>query len=137
MSDPQKGVSGSTTEGATQADPINRSALDAARETNWHAKTRRSAGESREDSPKRQFISIFGRRMPLPASRGWRVTLGIALVVGGIFGFLPILGVWMLPLGFLVLSVDFVFVRRWRRRLGVRWARWQRSRKQSATTESA
>jgi hypothetical protein len=66
----------------------------------------------------------FGsRRMPLPASRAARIALGGALIVGGVAGFLPILGFWMLPLGLLVLSVDLPAVRRWRRRTGVWWGR--------------
>ncbi|MCP3055661.1 hypothetical protein [Aurantimonas marianensis] len=70
-----------------------------------------------------QRISLFGRELPLPASRSWRIALGSALVGGGILGFLPILGFWMIPLGLLVLSVDLIFVRRWRRRTTVKWGR--------------
>lgn len=70
----------------------------------------------------------FGsRRMPLPASRAARIALGGALIVGGIAGFLPILGFWMLPLGLLVLSVDLAIVRRHRRRAAVWWARRQQA----------
>lgn len=36
-----------------------------------------------------------------------RKTIGILLVVCGLFGFLPILGFWMIPLGLIVLSVDY------------------------------
>nr|WP_245195776.1 hypothetical protein [Aureimonas populi] len=68
-------------------------------------------------------IEVFGRRVKLPASRLARVGLGIAFVLGGIFSFLPVLGVWMLPLGLLILSIDFVLVRRWRRRFSVKWGR--------------
>jgi hypothetical protein len=71
----------------------------------------------------------FGsRRMPLPASRAARIALGGALIVGGLAGFLPILGFWMLPLGLLVLSVDLPAVRRGRRRLSVWWARRRQAR---------
>jgi len=71
----------------------------------------------------------FGSRVvPLPRSRLLRVVLGAALVIGGMLGFLPVLGFWMIPLGLLVLSVDFAVVRRLRRRLEVRWTRWRRSR---------
>lgn len=70
-----------------------------------------------------QRIFILGRELPLPASRSWRIALGSALVGGGILGFLPILGFWMIPLGLLVLSVDLIFVRRWRRRTTVKWGR--------------
>lgn len=71
----------------------------------------------------------FGsRRMPLPASRAARIALGGALVAGGLFGFLPILGFWMVPLGLLVLSVDFAIVRRRRRQAAVWWARRRQAR---------
>ncbi|WP_415236778.1 hypothetical protein [Sneathiella sp.] len=48
---------------------------------------------------------------------------------GGIFGFMPIAGFWMLPLAILVLSVDIPFARRLRRRVEVWWGR----RKQNKT----
>jgi hypothetical protein len=47
----------------------------------------------------------------------------VALIFCGLLGFLPILGFWMLPLGFLVLSHDLPFARRLRRRLAVWWHR--------------
>ena len=68
-------------------------------------------------------IRIGSRRFTLPASRLARVLIGCLLIVGGLLGFLPILGFWMIPLGFLVLSVDLPAVRRWRRRLTVWWHR--------------
>lgn len=40
-----------------------------------------------------------------------RLPLGILLILGGIFSFLPVLGIWMLPLGLLLLAVDFPFMR--------------------------
>ncbi|WP_202615410.1 hypothetical protein [Rhizobium deserti] len=64
--------------------------------------------------------------MPMPRSRAGRIGVGSALVLGGVFGFLPILGFWMVPLGFVVLSHDLPFVRRQRRRIGLWWARRRR-----------
>lgn len=66
-------------------------------------------------------------RIRLPESRMFRVGLGILLIVFGILGFLPVLGFWMIPLGLLVLSHDLPAVRRWRRRLAVKWG--QRTKK--------
>ena len=37
---------------------------------------------------------------------GARLVLGLLLIVGGIFGFLPVLGFWMIPLGILVAALD-------------------------------
>ena len=59
--------------------------------------------------------------VPVPQSRIWRMALGVALVIGGMAGFLPILGFWMIPLGLLVLSIDLAIVRRQRRRAEVWW----------------
>jgi hypothetical protein len=80
---------------------------------------------SESDKPARK-ISIFGREFTMPRSRGLRIAIGVALIVFGIFGFLPILGFWMIPLGLLVLSYEFAAVRRWRRRLVVWWERRRR-----------
>ena len=42
-----------------------------------------------------------------------RISAGIVLVVAGIIGpFLPILGIWMVPLGLVLLAVDFPFAHR-------------------------
>jgi hypothetical protein len=81
------------------------------------------ADEDEPEAPKAPPLRFAGREIPLPQSRGLRIGLGIALVLGGIVGFLPILGFWMVPLGLLVLSVDLPPVRRARRRLSVWWAR--------------
>ncbi len=65
----------------------------------------------------------------LPKNRIIRITLGILFVIGGFFGWLPILGFWMIPLGLLFLSIDFAIARRWRRRLIVWWGRRKRKKK--------
>jgi hypothetical protein len=77
-------------------------------------------------------LRFGGRRIPLPRARWLRILIGALLIVGGLFSFLPILGLWMLPLGLLVLSQDIGLVRRWRRRAEVRWARWRARRRAMA-----
>ena len=62
--------------------------------------------------------------MPLPANRVARITIGVGLILLGLLGFLPVLGFWMVPLGLLILSGDLPAVRRWRRRLLVRFGGW-------------
>jgi hypothetical protein len=47
-----------------------------------------------------------------PSARLVRLPAGIFLIAGGIFGFLPVLGFWMLPLGFLLLAVDVPLLKR-------------------------
>ena len=42
---------------------------------------------------------------------GVRSLLGLLFCVGGVFGFLPILGFWMLPLGACLIGLDVPFAR--------------------------
>jgi hypothetical protein len=56
---------------------------------------------------------LKGRTGPL-RSRGavyFRVPLGIFLVLGGMLAFLPFLGLWMIPMGLLLLAIDLPFLR--------------------------
>ena len=80
--------------------------------------------------PRQTTLRRPQRRFRVPESRAARVTLGVALLVGGLLGFLPILGFWMIPLGLYVLSHDFPRVLRFRRRatvwLGRHWQRHER-----------
>jgi hypothetical protein len=73
-------------------------------------------------------IHLLGRTIRLPRSRALRIAIGVVLVILGIFGFRPILGFWMIPLGLLVLSYEFATVRRWRRKLEVSWGRRRNGR---------
>jgi len=67
----------------------------------------------------------------LPRSRFLRVLLGCGLLLGGMLWFLPILGLWMLPLGIMVLSIDFHPLRRLRRRFDTWWGRRNQRRAQA------
>jgi hypothetical protein len=60
----------------------------------------------------RSVLRIWGRDIALPRSKSIRILVGVGLVVGGLLGFLPVLGYWMLPLGLLVLSADLPMARR-------------------------
>ncbi len=73
----------------------------------------------------RRKITLLGKEFTLPRSRRARIAIGISLMVLGCFGFLPVLGFWMIPLGLLVLSVDIAIIRRWRRRGEVKIGRWR------------
>jgi hypothetical protein len=76
-----------------------------------------AAADARLD---RQFERISRQ---VPASRGFlewvrkprlhivRIPLAILLILGGIFSFLPVLGIWMLPLGLLLLAIDLPALR--------------------------
>lgn len=58
-----------------------------------------------------------------------RKGIGVLLVIGGLLGFLPILGFWMVPLGLALLAVDYPVVRRVWRRTVVWWGRRRRAKK--------
>ena len=51
-------------------------------------------------------------RLRKPGAVWVRIPLGILLVLGGIFSFLPVLGLWMLPIGLVFLAIDLPFLRR-------------------------
>ena len=46
-----------------------------------------------------------------PESRLVRIPAAILLILGGVFSILPVLGIWMLPLGLLLLAVDLPALR--------------------------
>jgi len=70
-----------------------------------------------------------------PSSRWVRLPAGFLLVLGGIFSILPLLGLWMLPLGLLLLVQDVPFLRRPTRQaltcIERRWRRHKRRRRQA------
>lgn len=94
-----------------------------------------SKEDQSEPANRRATIRLGRYSIPMPGSHRQRVILGSGLVAGGILGFLPIVGFWMLPLGLIVLSVDSPQVRRSRRKLEVRWGRWRQSRNKTGTAK--
>lgn len=62
-----------------------------------------------ERFPKRMQKAV--RWLRRPSRLFARVTLGLLLLMGGVFSVLPILGLWMLPLGLVLLSDDVQFLR--------------------------
>ncbi len=66
-----------------------------------------------------------------------RLPTAFLLLLGGVFSFLPVLGVWMLPLGLMLLAVDVPLIRptvsagfiRTRRRFSIFWRQRLRRRK--------
>jgi hypothetical protein len=73
--------------------------------------------------------NFAGYKIKLPGHPMLRIGLGIMLVGFGLLGFLPILGFWMIPLGFAVLSVDLPPVRRFRRSMTVKFGYWLHRRR--------
>lgn len=52
-----------------------------------------------------------------PSSRWARVPAGVLLVTGGVLSILPVLGLWMLPLGVILLAEDIAALQRARERM--------------------
>lgn len=64
-------------------------------------------------------------------SNAWiRLPVSILLIVGSIFSFLPLLGLWMLPVGLLFLSIDLVILQEPVTRFIIiiqrKWQTWRR-----------
>jgi hypothetical protein len=57
-------------------------------------------------------VSTFIRWLRMPSSFAVRLVIAILLILGGILSFLPILGVWMLPLGLLLIAQDVPFLQK-------------------------
>ena len=81
-------------------------------------------------------IRLGTKSIELPRNRLVRIIIGVLLVLGGIVGFLPILGFWMIPLGFVVLAADIRLIRRVNRRLSVAVSRWWTGRKAKTRSSS-
>lgn len=65
---------------------------------------------------KGRLVAFLRRVLDWGESRiapGLRSVLGLLLMVGGVFGFLPILGFWMLPAGAVLIALDVPPWRRW------------------------
>jgi hypothetical protein len=52
------------------------------------------------------------RWMRKPRARIVRLPLGVVCIVGSFFWFLPVLGLWFLPLGLMLIAQDVPFLRR-------------------------
>jgi hypothetical protein len=74
-------------------------------------------------------VGGFLRWFKGPSSRSVRIPAGLLLITFGLFGFLPVLGFWMVPLGALLLAHDVPVLRRpmlqllgW---LEGKWTKWK------------
>jgi hypothetical protein len=72
------------------------------------------------------FVLHHYHRLKTHPNHWLRKTVGILLVIGGLLGFLPVLGYWMLPLGLALLAVDWPVARRAYRQLVSWWGRRMR-----------
>ena len=93
------------------------------------------------DEPLRRLLS--GLPAPVRKAVVWlrrpeawwaRLPLAVVLIFGGLLGFLPILGFWMLPIGLLLLAEDIPVLRQpTLRALGAVQGWWDRMRGRNAT----
>ena len=73
-----------------------------------------------------------------------RLPIAALFLFGGVLSFLPVLGVWMLPLGLMLLAVDVPLIRptvsawfiRVRRRFSVFWRQRIRGRREPGSSSS-
>ena len=70
-----------------------------------------------------KYFEMINRRLPTrmsasiewlrkPSSFSARLIAALLLILGGFFSFLPILGVWMLPLGLMLIAQDLPFLQK-------------------------
>ncbi len=71
-----------------------------------------------------QKIKIAGYRVGVPGHPLLRIALGVLLISGGVLGFLPVVGFWMIPLGLGILAIDFPPVRKFHRRMTIKFGAW-------------
>jgi hypothetical protein len=102
------------------------------------------------DDPERRLRRLL-RRLPgrmqaitrwlrRPSSRSARIPAGIFLIIGGCLAILPVFGLWMLPLGLMLLADDIPPLRRLRDRalgwLERRRPNWFAAAGRAAATET-
>ena len=77
-----------------------------------------------------QRVARGMRGLRHPKARFIRIPVAVLSIVGGVFSFLPVLGLWMLPLGLLLLAHDVPFLRKPVGRFtswgAQRWAKFRR-----------
>jgi hypothetical protein len=82
-----------------------------------------AAAQQREQRLERLIDRLPRRLQPAtrwlrrPSSRWVRIPVGVLLLGGGVLAILPLFGVWMLPLGLVLLAEDVPPLRRVRDRL--------------------
>ena len=85
-----------------------------------------------------QRVARGMRGLRHPKARYIRIPVAVLSIVGGVFSFLPVLGLWMLPLGLLLLAHDVPFLRKPVGRF-TSWGaqRWAKFRRPSRSDEAS
>lgn len=79
------------------------------RTTHGRAILRRAFRRLEEEVPSQ--VARVLRRLRHPDARWIRIPAGVLLILGGVFSILPLLGIWMLPLGLLLIAYDVAVLR--------------------------
>ena len=109
----------------------------AVQDASTEAKTERIL-QRRLDKAQQYLPSILAEwvaHLRQPSASWVRVPLGILLILGSVFSFLPVLGLWMLPLGLVLLSLDIALLRRPTARMLVAGERWWNRRRRGWRAE--
>jgi hypothetical protein len=88
------------------------------------------------DNERERRLELLVRRLPprlqatvrwllKPSARWVRIPAGLFLILGGVLSILPILGLWMLPLGLVLIAEDVALLRRVTGRL-LAWIEYRR-----------
>ncbi|WP_245444736.1 hypothetical protein [Microvirga sp. KLBC 81] len=85
------------------------SASDSMASGNGKAVLRRAFSQLEQEVPGK--VARVLRSLRHPDARWIRIPAGVLLVLGGTFSILPLLGLWMLPLGLLLIAYDLAFLR--------------------------
>jgi hypothetical protein len=64
-----------------------------------------------------KWLQTTVQRLRRPSLRWLRIPVGVLLILGGFLSILPIFGLWMLPIGLVLLSDDIAILRRLRNRI--------------------
>jgi hypothetical protein len=111
--------------------------------TRRHDELERAFDEIEELAPPRLTRAVHWLRRP--QARWVRLPLGIVCIIGSALWFLPVLGLWFLPLGLLLIAQDVRFLRRPVGRMTLyllaRWAQlrqwWTRRRARARARKTA
>ena len=76
-----------------------------------------------------KFVRHHFHRLKTHPNHWLRKGIGVLLIIGGLLGFLPVLGYWMIPLGLALLAVDWPWARRLSRGLMSWWGQRMRALK--------
>jgi hypothetical protein len=57
-------------------------------------------------------VARIVRNLRHPDARWIRIPIGLLFIIAGFLSFLPVLGLWMLPLGLLLIAYDVPFLRK-------------------------